>query len=191
MHVVVQARRPVGKAVRIMAEITCYRPMNNFNPTDGLDSSCSINALCMDRYQPWELGDATRSFMNNSSTMEQQQQHHESFDSWVPAGPKLMQSEFKEPKSVLDLQTSSLSSQHSFNSVSDCTSTALQTVTDQLLSDEEDSAFLQRRQGANRTTCLWIRISSLGWSSCSPSQGKLIKRVTTTLVRTWTLILVQ
>lgn len=127
------ARWPAGEAFRIMAEITCYRPMNNFNAIAAIDSSCALNALWMERHQPWELGDATNPFMNNATTFEQR--GHD-LDSWNLAAT------FKEPRSVLDLQTSSLSSQHSFNSVSDGTSTALQTVTDQLLSDEQDSAFL-------------------------------------------------
>jgi hypothetical protein len=128
-----------------MAEITCYRP--SCNAIQALDA-CLLNSSWMEHQQPWELGEATRSFMNNNANMERRENSAatSAMDLWKVAAMKLAQHDesattFKEPTSVLDLQTSSLSSQRSFNSVSDGTSTAIQTVTDQLLSDEQDSAF--------------------------------------------------
>ncbi|KAG0560789.1 hypothetical protein M758_9G013000 [Ceratodon purpureus] len=134
-----------------MAEITSYRP--SCNAIQALDT-CLLNSSWMEYHQPWELGEATRSFMNNNNNnnnINMEQLEHLAATSgtelWKMTAAKLVEHDesattFKEPTSVLDLQTSSLSSQHSFNSVSDGTSTAIQTVTDQLLSDEQDSAFL-------------------------------------------------
>ena len=96
-----------------MAEIAGYRP--SCNAMQALNA-CLLSGSWLEHQQPWELDEPTKS--DNSATA------------------------FKEPTSVLDLQTSSLSSQQSFNSASDETSTSVQTVTDQLLSDEQDSAFL-------------------------------------------------
>lgn len=122
--------------------------MSNFNAIPALDS-CALNATWLERHQPWELGDAAKYFMNNAATFERHNSTPSAMDSWKLAATKVLEHDssatFKEPTSVLDLQSSSLSSQHSFNSVSDGTSAALQTVTDQLLSDsEQDSAFLTK-----------------------------------------------
>lgn len=134
-----------------MAEITHYRPHSDTNTVKfarvpDLQTYLGISSW-LELNQHWRLGDATKFFKvaehegQNSMSSAVDSKRLDSGKSGNQHSTALAMS--KEPTSVLDLPSScsvSLSSQHSMNSVSDGISKALQTVADQLLSDEQDSA---------------------------------------------------